>query len=135
ERGHLQVVDDRQPPQTGAGAQLAAEAVFVAGRPVRREELIQVRPGFRPRLAVPRERELRPAAFRLEPAAHEDVRAAHGPDDRACLPLRGRQLATARLDALDYGGALLPEVTGEVGPVFPESVADRVRIPRLVPSV
>src|SRR5204863_8019162 len=84
---------------------------------------------------IPRKREPGPAAFHFKPAAHEDVRTANDPNDRACLPLRGRQLATARLNDLDRGGALLPDIAGEVGSVFPESVTDQVRIPRLFPVI
>src|SRR5262249_59437822 len=54
---------------------------------------------------------------------------ANDPGDRACRPFRGRQLAAARLNALDRSRALPPEATGEVGPVLPESVADHVRVP------
>ena len=64
ERRHLEVVDDGQPLETGARGQLAAEPILVARRSVGREERVEVRPGLQPRLAVPGERELRPAALR-----------------------------------------------------------------------
>src|SRR5262249_3778888 len=132
ERGHLKVVHDVQAPETRAGAQLAAETVLVARRSIGREEPSKVRPGFRPGLPVPRKRKLCPAAFHLKPATYEDVRAANNPNHCARPPLLGRQLSATSLDALDRCRALLPEITAEVGPVFPQAIAYCVRIPGLV---
>src|SRR5438552_898467 len=73
-------------------------------------------------------RPLYPAAFHFKPTSDENVRTPHGPDDRAPLAVRGGQLTAARADAPNFGRALPPEIAGEVRPVFPEAVADQVRI-------
>src|SRR5262249_37621321 len=54
ERGHLEVVGDAGALEPGARRQLAAEAVLVARGAAGGEEPVEVRGGFHPRPAVPR---------------------------------------------------------------------------------
>src|SRR5262249_43994832 len=121
--------------EMGTRVQFAAEPIFVARRACGWEELVQVRPRLLPGFPVPRQRELRSAPLRFEPAAHKDVRAANDPDDRAGFSSLRDQLSALRLDARDRGGPLLPQVAGEIRPIFPEAVADGVGIPWLLSVV
>jgi len=50
----------------------------------------------------------RAGAFRFQFAAHEDVRAAHDPDDGAARPVLGRQRAAELTDAADLRRSLFP---------------------------
>src|SRR6516162_7635669 len=95
---------------------------------MRWEEFSQVRSGFRPRLPIPRERPLCPASFHLKSATYEDVWASDDPNEPAGLPVRRRQLAFARPNTLYIGRPLPPEIAGKVRPVYPQAVADQVRI-------
>ena len=83
-----------------------------------------------PGLAVLADEELGPRPFDFEPASHEDVRAAHRPDDRARLALLGRQAVRSHRDVLDRGGPFAPHVLGEVRPILPQAVVDRVFVRR-----
>src|SRR5262249_43748405 len=78
---HLEVVDDGQALEPCALRELTPEAVFVAREALDREERIQVLSRLLPRGAVPGEGELRRPALDIEPPAHENVWAAHPPDD------------------------------------------------------
>ena len=100
ERRHLEVVDDGQALEPRALGQLTPEPVFVACGALGREQGIQVLAHLLPRLAVPGEGELRRRALDFEPAAHEDVGAAHLPDDDARLPGLGHQFSVFHLHVL-----------------------------------
>ena len=98
-----------------------------------RKELVEVAArDVRPFCAVGRNGKLRPAAFRFEMPADEGVGTGDLPHNRARLAVSRRQTLGAGGDVLNLHRALLPHLAAEIRPVFPQAVADVVRVEELV---